>query len=376
MSPTDPAAERREVRLHLKQLHPPPTMTPEAMVDCMRAVYAPHGIDVVFVPPVEDLGALGDVLKDLWVDACWLGNPTDEQNELFGQYRNGVPADEICLYFVRSTEDKAAGCASLADAPDFPHGRPAAVVTEDATAWTLAHECGHVLGLSHVLPIEHLMVSGTWSITANPPALDADEVTTIKSSPFTKPVSAPAAPPAPGCAPPPPQPDEAGGDATRSKGEGDDPVVDAIRSELDHDDGVDYERLAREFGPSAVEALALVARTSRPRIAAGAVDLAGRIEGGSGLPVVAQGAASEEPVVRVAAAASARRLPEEPASRIVERLLEDDDVGVRGHAVRSAVQIGTPDLLERVRVKAREDPSAALRELAERLLRPPGKSAS
>jgi hypothetical protein len=40
------------------------------------------------------------------------------------------------------------------------------------------------------------------------------------------------------------------------------------------------------------------------------------------------------------------------------------------------VRIGAPDLLERVRVKAREDPSLAIRELAAGLLDPPTGSAS
>jgi hypothetical protein len=60
----------------------------------------------------------------------------------------------------------------------------------------------------------------------------------------------------------------------------------------------------------------------------------------------------------------------------VERLLEDRDVGVRGHAVRSAVAIGTDRLRERVKVLVRDDPSEDLRELAARLLERPGQSAS
>ena len=125
-----------------------------------------------------------------------------------------------------------------------------------------------------------------------------------------------------------------------------------------------------------MEALSTVVCADRPRIAAGAMSLAARIEGGAGFPVVAQGSASPRAVVRVAAAASARRLPPAPATPIVARLLEDRDVGVRGHAVRSAVRIGAPELLERVRVMAGNDESTALRELAARLLDPPGDSAS
>jgi hypothetical protein len=184
---TTPPADRR-VRLHMKVLDQPPepppgqppTVTPQQMIDYMRAAYAPYGIDVVLVEPIETLQL--DVLKDLQVGECMLRTPTDDEVELF-THRNGVPPDEICVYVVRSTIEPFAGCASRAEATGFPYGRPAAVVTRDVTSWTLGHECGHVLGLSHVTPVDNLMVSGTWRITANPPVLDGDEVTAIKNSP-------------------------------------------------------------------------------------------------------------------------------------------------------------------------------------------------
>jgi hypothetical protein len=121
MSPSIPAATH-QVRLHFKVLEPPPKMNPAAMAGYMREVYAPHGIDVVVAPAVENLKL--DVLKDLWVDDCMLGSPTEDQEKLFA-HRAGVPANEICVYFIRSTvDDEAAGCASRATAPGFPNGRP------------------------------------------------------------------------------------------------------------------------------------------------------------------------------------------------------------------------------------------------------------
>ena len=68
---TPPATHR--VRLHFKVLkllpgEPGPKMTPQAMKDCMSKVYAPHGIDVVVAPAVEDLDL--EVLTDLTVGGC------------------------------------------------------------------------------------------------------------------------------------------------------------------------------------------------------------------------------------------------------------------------------------------------------------------
>jgi hypothetical protein len=377
MSPLVPApAATHEVRVHLKVLHPPPAdMPPEAMAAFMRDVYAPHGIDVVVASPVEDLSRL-ELLKDLWTDGCMLRSPTPDQETLFA-YRDGAGTGDLCIYFVRSTvDDAAAGCASLAPADGFPDGRPAAVVTADATAWTLGHECGHLLGLSHVLPVTQVMVSGTWQISVDPPRLEQAEVDRIKMSPFAHP-AAPGPPPArPGAAPATTASDQSGADATCREPHGGGRLADRIRRDLDRDDGLDYDRLAQRLGPWAVEALSTVVCADRPRLAAGAITLAARIEGGAGFPVVAQGSASAHDVVRVAAAASARRMPRELATPIVARLLGDRDVGVRGHAVRSAARIGVPELVERVRAIAERDPSPALRELAAELLDPRSVSAS
>jgi HEAT repeats len=381
MSPLVPVrSPTHQVRLHLKVLHPPRAdMPPEAMAAYMRDVYAPYGIEVVVASPVEHLGNL-EQLKDLRTDGCMLGEPTADQRTLFA-HRDGAATNDLCIYFIRSTvDDEAAGCASLEPWPGFPDGRPAAVVTEDATPWTLGHECGHLLGLSHVLPVTQVMVSGTWQIKVDPPVLEATEVEKIKESPFAQPVvlPAPPTPPLPDPSPAKPPAAESAADAIQRKTQdGDDEgLADTIRRELDRDDGLDYERLARRLGPGAVEALSAVVCASRPRIAAGAVSLAARLEGATGFPVVAQGSANAHPVVRVAAASSARRLPAEPTTPIVLRLLEDRDVGVRGHAIRSAVRIGAPVLVEQVRAIAERDPSLALRELAAELLDPPRASAS
>jgi hypothetical protein len=79
----------------------------------------------------------------LWHKWCTLGNTTAEQNQLFNN-RNNAGADDVVVYFVRSTVPPFNGCAA------HPAGQPGAVVAQGATQWTLGHEVGHVLGLFHV----------------------------------------------------------------------------------------------------------------------------------------------------------------------------------------------------------------------------------
>ena len=81
------------------------------------------------------------------------------------------------MYFVRSTVPAYNGCAA------FPAGRPGAVVASGASAWTVGHEVGHVLGLSHVSDNNRLMTGlGTDNITNAPPDLIASESTTMLAS--------------------------------------------------------------------------------------------------------------------------------------------------------------------------------------------------
>ena len=164
------------VRVHVKVLATP-TIAVDTMLTRMREVYEAAGMQVQLAS-TENLTNLPDLL-DLDVGQCTLGNTTAEQNTLFGN-RNNVGTNEVVVYFVRSTVPPFNGCAA------HPAGRPGAVVVQGATQWTLAHELGHVLGLSHVSDNNRLMTgNGTGNITNPPPDLIASEIQTMRNSPLT-----------------------------------------------------------------------------------------------------------------------------------------------------------------------------------------------
>ena len=71
-------------------------------------------------------------LNDVDVGGCTLGVTTAEQNQLFGN-RNNAGANDVVVYFVRSTVPPFNGCAAV------PAGSPGAVVAQGATQWTLGH---------------------------------------------------------------------------------------------------------------------------------------------------------------------------------------------------------------------------------------------
>lgn len=164
------------VRLHIKTLTAP-NIAVNQMVENMRQVYNAAGIQVDVVS-TETLNL--PTLNDLDVGTCTRGNTTAEQNQLFAN-RNNVAANDIPVYFVRSTVPPFNGCAA------HQNNSPACVVAQGATGWTLAHEIGHVLGLSHVNDNNRLMTgNGTGNITNLPPDLVTSEITTMNTSPLTQ----------------------------------------------------------------------------------------------------------------------------------------------------------------------------------------------
>jgi hypothetical protein len=164
------------VRLHFKTLTAP-TITGATMLARMREVYNSYGIEV-------ELGSTETLnfpaLNDLDVGACTMGSTTAEQNQLFGN-RNNVGGNDVAVYFVRSTVPPFNGCAA------HPPNQPSCAIVQGATQWTMAHEVGHVLGLSHVNDNNRLMTgNGTANITNPPPDLISSEVTTMLNSSYSQ----------------------------------------------------------------------------------------------------------------------------------------------------------------------------------------------
>ncbi|MDR7161733.1 hemopexin repeat-containing protein, partial [Arthrobacter sp. BE255] len=164
------------VRLHAKVLTAPDVGVARA-VQRIRELYEAVGINVVLAS-TENLNL--PELNDIEVGQCRRGQTTAEQDDLFAN-RNNAAADDICAYFVRSTIPVLNGCAA------HPATRPALVMAQGATQWTLAHEAGHVLDLNHVDDNDRLMTgNGTGNITNPPPDIIGSEIATMLASEFSQ----------------------------------------------------------------------------------------------------------------------------------------------------------------------------------------------
>jgi hypothetical protein len=133
-----------------------------------------------------------------------------------------------------------------------------------------------------------------------------------------------------------------------------------------HPDEPDYEEAARRLGPDATPFLLELVEGDDLGLASKAASLAGSLGTNRSVEVVAAAARSPEPVLRVAAAAALRNVPNVP-SDLTESLLVDGDAGVRKWALRSLETARPAGLKDRVRAMAASDPEEALRNLARRI---------
>lgn len=97
----------------------------------------------------------------------------------------------------------------------------------------------------------------------------------------------------------------------------------------------DYPEAAK-LGPEALPHLEKIVTEDHAGLAAKAAYLAGVIGTDKSLGTLQKAARNADPVVRVAAAAAARHLPDEYSDALVLQLVDDVDAGVQKVALRSA----------------------------------------
>lgn len=136
----------------------------------------------------------------------------------------------------------------------------------------------------------------------------------------------------------------------------------------------DYGSAVASLSAEALPALESIAREADPLLAAKATHLASMIGSPEARRVVEAAAERPEPEVRLAAAAAVRNLSPSTAiseladvagTRVLDRLLRDEDPGVRKFALKSAAAL---DLQDRVRNAAANDPAEFVRQTAKKAL--------
>jgi len=135
-----------------------------------------------------------------------------------------------------------------------------------------------------------------------------------------------------------------------------------VRAWLDAEE-VNYTD-AKRLGVAMIPHLMELVQGGDLGLASKAAYLASLIKSKKAAVVVEVAAASQEPILRVAAASGIKNLPVNQAEKILDLLSQDPDAGIRKVVIKSAVHLKSPVALAKIKKMAKSDPEVFIRDLA------------
>jgi HEAT repeat protein len=142
-------------------------------------------------------------------------------------------------------------------------------------------------------------------------------------------------------------------------------TMDQVLNQLDREEP-DYLKAAR-LGPEALPHLITLIKGENAGLASKATYLAGFINAAESTEALEKAAQHPDPIVRVAAAASARHLTNVPPPLMLN-LLNDSDVGVRKWALKTLEVHRLPGIRTKVEEIMKCDPDIGLRDKAKHII--------
>jgi HEAT repeat protein len=147
-----------------------------------------------------------------------------------------------------------------------------------------------------------------------------------------------------------------------------------VRAWLDPEEP-NYAGAARSLGPAALPFLLELVRGGDLGLASKATYLASLIKSDKSVEVLEAAAATNEPILRVQAAAGLQNLKPAHAERVLNTLKSDPDPGVRKVMVKAAARVKSPRVAAVLKQIARSDPEPFVRAATVRPLAAPKKAA-
>ncbi len=167
----------KRLRVHIKVLVAPSFSIQEHM-DATKELFYKIGISVEY-PTIEELDI--PELIPLAVSNQEYGSIRNmsEGQKLLYENRNNVSGNDVVVYFVELETIHIDGDndqSTIGGKATHPIGKPSAVVTKYATIWAMAHELGHLLGISkHNQSDDMLMFESGGSLYTITPLISDDE---------------------------------------------------------------------------------------------------------------------------------------------------------------------------------------------------------
>lgn len=131
-------------------------------------------------------------------------------------------------------------------------------------------------------------------------------------------------------------------------------------------DEPDYEAIVKKLTADDIPILVELSKHENPAIATKAISCLGLMKNEKALQGLKDAVSHPDPVRRIAAAHSLRNMTAVPGSvQLLEKLLDDNDIGVRKFALKTVEAGNIHSLKEKVRVINQKEVNPALKTLGE-----------
>ena len=121
---------------------------------------------------------------------------------------------------------------------------------------------------------------------------------------------------------------------------------------------------AAKLGPDALPYLKEIIDKQDVMLASKAAYLVSLIKSEESLPILEYAALNKNPTIRVAVASGIRNISEKDANMLLDKFIEDKDVGVRKVTLKSVAKFKSNSIVSKVQKLLESDPEPSIRKLA------------
>jgi|RhiMetdeSRZDD1v2_1073273.scaffolds.fasta_scaffold898950_2 HEAT repeat protein len=121
---------------------------------------------------------------------------------------------------------------------------------------------------------------------------------------------------------------------------------------------------AAKLGPDALPYLKEIIDKQDVMLASKAAYLVSLIKSEESLPILEYAALNKNPTIRVAVASGIRNISEKDANMLLDKFIEDKDVGVRKVTLKSVAKFKSSSIVSKVQKLLESDPEPSIRKLA------------
>lgn len=125
---------------------------------------------------------------------------------------------------------------------------------------------------------------------------------------------------------------------------------------------------AAKLGPDALPYLKEIIDKPDVMLASKAAYLVSLIKSDKSISILEHAARNKEPIVRIAVASGIRNISERDANILLDKFIEDKDVGVRKVTLKSVAKFKSDLISSKVQKLLESDPEPSIRELASNVI--------